>query len=52
MTLPGKSPDFSVLESMATSLKRKFYYRRVTTEEAALQRFEHLFHDLINQEVI
>jgi transposase InsO family protein len=52
MTLPGKSPDFSILESMAASLKRRFHYRRVTTEEAALQRFEHIFHDLMNQEVI
>jgi hypothetical protein len=27
MTLRGKSPDFSILESMAASLKRRFHYR-------------------------
>jgi transposase len=44
ITLPRKSPDFSVLESMAAVLKRKFHARRATSESAGLRRFEQLFY--------
>ena len=30
ITLPGVSPDFSIFESLASTLKRKFHYRRIT----------------------
>lgn len=31
ITLPGVSPVFSIFESMAATLKRKFHYKRTTT---------------------
>jgi hypothetical protein len=43
ITLPGVSPDFSILESMAYPIKRKFHAKRCTTEKAAIARFQHLF---------
>jgi hypothetical protein len=46
LTLPGVSPDFSICETMAQPLKRAFYARRVTTEKAALARFERLFKEM------
>jgi hypothetical protein len=30
ITFPGVSPDFSIFESMACTLKRKFHYKRTT----------------------
>jgi hypothetical protein len=39
IALPGVSPNFLVFKSMASALKRRFYYRRTTTEKAALARF-------------
>ena len=45
ITLPKVSPDFSICETMARPLKRKFHARRCTTEKAALARFKHIFDD-------
>ena len=39
ITAPGASPDFSMIESQAHSLKRLFHAKRCTTEKAALARF-------------
>ena len=39
LILPGKSPDFSIMESMAHSIKRSFYSRRTASESAALAQF-------------
>jgi hypothetical protein len=39
ITLPGVSPDFSILESMAHPLKKAFHARRCTIEKASLTRF-------------
>ncbi|XTI82909.1 hypothetical protein V2W45_1226812, partial [Cenococcum geophilum] len=42
ITLPGVSPDFSILKLMAHPIKRKFYAKRCTIEKAALARFRQL----------
>jgi len=39
ITLPGVSPDLSILKSQAHPLKKAFYARRTTTEKAGLARF-------------
>jgi hypothetical protein len=49
ITLPGVSPDFSILESMAHPIKRKFHAKRSTTEKAALARFRQLFEEEMDQ---
>jgi hypothetical protein len=49
ITLPGVSPDFSILESMAHPIKRKFHAQRCTTEKAAIARFQHLFDKEMDQ---
>ena len=38
--LPGKSPDFSILESMALVYKRRFYLRSSNSLKEGLARFE------------
>jgi hypothetical protein len=43
LTLPGVSPDLSILETLAHPIKRKFHAHRCTTEKAALARFEQIF---------
>ena len=52
ITLPGVFPDFSILESMAHPIKRKFYAKRYTTERAAIARFQYLFENEMDQEAI
>jgi hypothetical protein len=49
MTLPGVSPDLSILESMARPLKKLFHSRRCTTEKAAMARFERIFNEEMDQ---
>lgn len=52
LTLPGVSPDFSILESMAHPLKRQFHAQRCTTEKASLARFTRIFEEEMNQGTI
>ncbi len=42
-TLPGDSPDFLILETMAHPIKRLFYSRRLVSQKAALERFANIF---------
>ena len=51
-TTPGKSPDFSIFKSMAQTLKRKFYHRCTTTENAARMRFNKTFDEEMDQKKI
>ena len=52
ITLPGVSPDFSILESMAHLVKRKFHAKRYMTEKAAIARFQRLFEEEMDQGTI
>lgn len=52
LTLPGVSPDFSILESMAHPLKRAFHSKRCTTDKAALARFTQIFEKEMEQKMI
>ena len=52
ITLPGKSPDFSILESMASVYKRRFHLRSSSTPEEGLARFEQIFYHEVDQRVI
>lgn len=52
ITLPGASPDFSILETIVLSLKRKFYTRRCATEKAALARFTQIFEKEFDQKKV
>jgi hypothetical protein len=52
ITLPGVSPDLSILESMANPIKRKFYVRRCTTDGAALKRFTGVFNEELDEKTI
>jgi hypothetical protein len=52
LTLPGVSPDFSIVETMARPLKRQFHARRVTSEKAALARFKRLFEEEMDVEKV
>jgi len=52
LTLPGVSPDFSILESMAHPLKKAFHAKRCTTEKAGLARFKQIFEEEIDQGTI
>ena len=52
ITLPGVSPDFSILEAIAHPIKRKFHAQRCTTERAAIARFQQLFEEEIDQYAI
>jgi transposase len=49
LTLPGVSPDLSILETLAHPLKRKFYSKRCTTNGAALSRFTKIFKEELDQ---
>jgi hypothetical protein len=49
---PGVSPDLSIMESMASILKRKFHLRRYTIQEAALAWFKRIFKEEIDQTII
>jgi DDE superfamily endonuclease len=52
LTLPGVSPDFSILESMARSLKKKFHTRRCASETASKARFAQIFKKEMDQKMI
>jgi len=52
LTLPGVSPDFSILESMAHPLKRAFHSKRCTTEKSSLARFTRIFEEEMDQNTI
>jgi hypothetical protein len=52
ITLPGVSPDFSILESMAHPLKRMFHSKRCTSEKAGLARFTRIFEEEMDQKTI
>jgi hypothetical protein len=52
ITGPGNSPDFSIIESQAQGLKRKFHSRRCTTEKAALARFTRIFEEELDQKKV
>jgi hypothetical protein len=52
LPLPGVSPDMSIFESTANSLKRKFHQRATTSKKTALIRFNRIFLEDISQEMI
>jgi hypothetical protein len=52
LTLPGKSPDFSIIESMAMPLKRAFHAVRSTLNKKALDRFNHIFTEEMDQNTV
>ena len=52
LTLPGVSPDFSILESMAHPLKKLFHSRYHTTEKTSLVRFTQIFEKEMDQKTI
>jgi hypothetical protein len=51
ITLPGVSPDFSILESMAHPIKKKFHAQR-SMDSTALERFIKVFEEELNMEAI
>jgi hypothetical protein len=52
ITLPGKSPDFSILETLASSYKRRFHAQSSSTTTDGLARFEEIFYEEVSQETI
>ncbi|PQE09266.1 hmg box protein [Rutstroemia sp. NJR-2017a BBW] len=51
ITLPGVSPDFSILESMAHPIKKKVHAQR-SMDSTALERFIKVFEEELNMEAI
>lgn len=52
ITLPGVSPDFSIFESIASTLKKKFHCKRTATQHTALARFSQIFNEELNDEKV
>lgn len=52
LSLPGKSPDFSILETLASVYKRRFHARSSDSPEEGLARFEQIFHNEVDHEII
>jgi hypothetical protein len=52
LTLPGVSPDLSILESLAHPLKKAFHSRRCVSEKAGLARFTQIFEEELDQKSI
>ena len=52
ITLPGVSPDFKILESMAHPVEKAPHSRRCTTEKAGLTRFIQIFEKKVDQKTI
>jgi hypothetical protein len=52
ITLPGLSPDFSILESMAHPLKQIFHSKRCASEQASVARFTTIFKKELDQKTI
>ena len=49
---PRVSPDFSILESTAHALMKKFHAQCVITEKAGLARFTRIFNEEMDQGTI
>lgn len=45
LTLPGVSPDLSILETIANPCKRKFHSKRTVSHEAGVARFKEVLFD-------
>jgi hypothetical protein len=52
MTLPGKSPDFSIMESLAHTIKRKFHAKRTASDKTALAYFTKIWEEEMDQNKI
>lgn len=52
LTLPGCSPDFSILETLASPLKRRFHSKYCEVEPQALARFQRLFLKEMDMEMV
>ena len=52
LTLPGVSPDLSILESIAHPVKRAFHAIRTVSDKAALARFNQVFIEELDQKAI
>jgi hypothetical protein len=52
ITLPGVSPDLSILETMAHPLKKKFHAKWCTTQRGSLARFIRIFKHEMDQGTI
>jgi transposase InsO family protein len=52
ITGPGCSPDFSIMETMAQSLKKQFHSKGCVTEKSGFKRFEQLFNHEMSQDKI
>jgi len=52
LTLPGVSPDVSILESLAHPLKLAFHGTRCVSEVAGLNRFRRIFEEELDQSKI
>jgi hypothetical protein len=52
LTLPSSSPNFSILESMAQPLRKKFYVIQSHSEKATLARFTQIFEREMDQKQI
>ena len=52
ITLPSNSPDFSIIETMAAPIKRKFHAERTMTQKRALARFIEVFEYEMDQQSI
>jgi hypothetical protein len=52
LTLPGVSPDLSILESLAHPVKKKFHAKRCASEKAGLARFIQVFNEEVDQRQI
>jgi hypothetical protein len=49
ITLPGVSPDFSIFESLAFPIKKKFDARRYATEKAGLAHIKQISDEELDQ---
>ena len=52
ITFPGNSLDFSILETMTRTYKKRFHARRVKLEAEGLKRFEQIFNEEVGQKKI
>tara|TARA_R110002060_G_scaffold1899_4_gene3473 strand:- start:26 stop:394 length:369 start_codon:yes stop_codon:yes gene_type:complete len=52
LTLPGKSPDFSIIESLAQPVKNLFHAERTASQKAALNRFSRIWNRELSQNKI
>lgn len=52
ITLPGSSPDFSILETMARTYKSRFHKKRVASVKAGIARFKKIFEEEVDHSKI